>query len=82
MQHRVFSTLDMTRGYWQANLSEQAKPFTAFTTEFGIFEWNRVPMGIHKAGPYFQHAMQEIILKDVNRKEAIVYIDDVLVVSK
>lgn len=82
MEHRVFSSMDMTRGYWQANLSEESKPFTAFTTEFGIFEWNRIPMGIHKAGPFFQWIMQNNILKDRIRKEAVVYIDDVLCVSK
>jgi len=82
MENRVFSSLDMTRGYWQAKLADQAKPYTAFITEFGVFEWNRVPMGIHKAGSHFQFCMQNIILKDRIFKDAVVYIDDVLVISK
>ena len=54
----------------------------AFTTAFGVFEWNRVPMGIHKAGPFFQHVVQNIILKDKMFHQVAVYINDVLVVSK
>jgi hypothetical protein len=81
-QHDVFSTLDLTRGYWQANISEESKPLTAFATEFGTFEWNRVPMGIHKSGPYFQDLLQHTVLAEHIDQSAVIYIDDVLVASK
>ena len=81
-QHSVFSSLDLTRGYWQAELSEQSSPLTAFATDFGTYEWCRVPMGIHKSGPYFQDVMQHTVLADQIDNSAVVYIDDVLVVSK
>jgi len=42
MSKKWFSTFDLTRGYWQAELDEASKPLTAFTTEFGVYEWNRV----------------------------------------
>jgi len=81
MERKWFSTFDLTRGYWQAELSEDSKPLTAFTTEFGVFEWNRVPMGIHKSGPFFQMLMQIHILKETLNKEAVIYIDDLLVAT-
>ena len=81
-QHSVFSSLDLTRGYWQAELSEQSMPLTAFATDFGTYEWCRVPMGVHKSGPYFQDVMQHTVLADQIDNSAVVYIDDVLVVSK
>ena len=80
-QHQVFSTLDLTRGYWQASLTEESKALTAFATQFGTFEWNRVPMGIHKSGPYFQDMMANNVLAEHILRDAVIYIDDVLVAS-
>ena len=80
-QHQVFSTLDLTRGYWQASLDEESKALTAFATQFGTFEWNRVPMGIHKSGPYFQDMMANTVLAEHILRTAVIYIDDVLVAS-
>ena len=81
MSKKVYTTFDLLRGYWQAELTEKAKPLTAFTSEFGVFEWNRVPMGIHKAGPFFQNIMQNIVLKDFIYKSAVIYIDDCLIAT-
>lgn len=81
MSKKWFSTFDLTRGYWQAELDEDSKPLTAFTTEFGVYEWNRVPMGIHKSGPFFQAILQTHILRDVIGRQAVIYIDDLLVGS-
>ena len=52
---KYFAKLDMTSGYWQAPLAEASKPFTAFITFMGTFEWNRVAMGTQAAGGYFHH---------------------------
>eukprot|EP01040_Poterioochromonas_malhamensis_P016372 gene16372-18568_t len=42
----LFCKMDATKGYYQAPLHESARPFTAFTTTQGIYEWTRVPMGV------------------------------------
>ena len=81
MRRKVYSTLDFTRGYWQAHLDEESKRLTAFTTHYGIYAWNRVPMGLHASGGYFQAIMQNIILRPVLNDACVIYIDDCLVGS-
>ena len=81
MKHKWFCVYDLTRGYWQAELSEDSKPLTAFTTHRGVFEWNRVPMGIHKSGAYFQNIMSNTVLRNLINKIAVIYIDDLLVAT-
>jgi hypothetical protein len=81
MNKRVFSTLDMTRGYWQAEIDEKSIPLTAFTTRQGIYEWTRVPMGIHKAAGFFQDLVQNHILQDLMYQLCVMYIDDLCIGS-
>ena len=42
----VFSVLDLNSAYYQIPLSEQSRRVTAFCTPFGLFEFNKLPMGI------------------------------------
>lgn len=42
-------------GYHQAPIDEESKHLTAFRTATGLWEWNRLPMGLQGAGSYFQH---------------------------
>jgi hypothetical protein len=41
-----FSVLDLNSAYYQIPLSERSRRVTAFCTPFGLFEFNRLPMGI------------------------------------
>jgi hypothetical protein len=48
----IFSTLDLTSGFWQMMLSPECRKYTAFTIPgVGQFEWNASPMGLLEA-PY------------------------------
>lgn len=38
-----FSTMDLTSGYYNVEVHEDDKRFTAFTTPFGLYEYNRLP---------------------------------------
>jgi hypothetical protein len=42
----VFSVLDLNSAYYQIPLSAQSRQVTAFCTPFGLFEFNKLPMGI------------------------------------
>jgi len=79
---KFFGVMDLTAGFHQAPLSESAKRWTAFITAFGMFEWNRVPMGLKGAPSYFQHAMMEHVLGDLLQKAVEVYLDDFIVFGK
>ena len=35
-----YAVLDVTSGYYQAPISEESKPYTAFRTASGLWEWN------------------------------------------
>jgi hypothetical protein len=75
---KFFAVMDLTSGYHQAPLSEASKKFTAFVTPFGLFEWNRVPMGLKAAGSYFQRTMCHTVLAGLILSICECYLDDVI----
>ena len=79
---KFFGVMDLTAGFHQAPLSESARRWTAFTTAFGMFKWNRVPMGLKGAPSYFQHMMMVHVLGDLLQKAVEVYLDDFIVFGK
>ena len=77
----VFSTLDLRSGFWQVPLDKATKHKSAFITHQGIFEFNRLSFGMVNAPMTFQSLMTKV-LKNLNFKIALVYIDDLLIFSK
>ena len=76
-----FTTLDLASGFNQVAVEEEDKAKTAFTTPFGLFEYNRMPFGLCGAPATFQRLMQSC-LHDQIHQLLLVYIDDVIVFSK
>ena len=75
----VFSSLDLKSGYWQVEIEEDSKQYTAFTCEpSGFFECNRMPFGATNAPATFQRLM-ESCLGDLNLNWCIIYLDDVVI---
>ena len=60
---------------------EEDKHKTAFTTPFGLYEFNRCPQGISNAVPTFQRTM-ELVLQGSLGVCALVFLDDIIVYSK
>ena len=77
---RFISTLDLTKGYWQVPLSEQAKPKTAFSTPNGHWQYRVLPFGLHGAPATFQRLM-DVLLRP-HQAYAAAYIDDVVIHSE
>ena len=75
---KFFCTLDLASGYWQVELSEEAKRKSAFVTREGLFEFNVMPFGLSNAPATFERLM-ELVLKGMTWKQCVVYIDDVIV---
>ncbi|XP_038047480.1 uncharacterized protein K02A2.6-like [Patiria miniata] len=78
---QYFTTLDLASGYWQIGLAEDAKPKTAFIAQDGLYEFQRMPFGLHNAPSTFQRAMQEIF-RGLNWKFVLVYLDDLIIFSR
>ena len=79
---KIFSTLDLTSGYWQVEMAEECKPYTAFTCgPLGFFECETMPFGATNAPATFQRLMEDC-LGDLNMNWCIIYLDDVILYSQ
>ena len=57
---KIFSTLDLKAGYWQVEMAEECKAYTAFTCgPLRFYECNTMPFGATNAPPTFQRLMHE-----------------------
>ena len=75
------SILDCFSGYWQIPLDPETKHKAGFVTHHGIWEWNKLPFGLVSAPAAFQKTMATV-LRDLNWKQVLIYVDDILVMSE
>lgn len=61
-------------------MEEADKHKTAFVCPLGFFEFNRMPQGITNAPSTFQRLMERCI-GELNLKQALVFLDDLIVFS-
>ena len=73
---KVFSTLDISGGFYQVPLEPESAPLTAFITPHGCYHFTRVPMGINIGPESFQMKIQE---KFGNLPGCEIIMDDMLI---
>ncbi|XP_013071132.2 uncharacterized protein LOC129924728 [Biomphalaria glabrata] len=73
-QARIFSKLDLSRGYYQIPLTERAKPLTAFITPFGLYHWNYMSFGLSNAPSTFNKLVRRVL---EGRTDVVAYLDDI-----
>lgn len=76
-----FSFLDLKSGYYQIEVNEADKPKTAFMCPLGFWEFNQIPQGATNAPSTFQRLMEKC-MGDMNLKEVVVFLDDLIVFLK
>ena len=76
-----FSTLDLASGYWQVEMDSKSREKTAFTTKYGIYEFNVMPFGLTNAPVTFQRLMNQVLYPLLG-KGVIVYLDDINIYAK
>lgn len=76
------SALDLQSGYHQIELEDDSIEYTAFTVPgAGLYEFTVLPFGLTSAPATFQHSMQ-VILRKVIDKGVYVYLDDILITGR
>ncbi|KAG2465187.1 POL3 protein, partial [Polypterus senegalus] len=78
-QASYISTLDLMKGYWQVPLEASSCEKTAFATPDGLYEFTRLPFGLHGAPLTFQRMMDQILRPHSEYSGA--YLDDVVIFS-
>jgi transposase InsO family protein len=78
---RVFSKLDLTKGFWQIPMDEASKAVLAMSTPLGLMEPNFMPFGMKNAPAVFQREMQRVLAERLGRG-VLVFVDDILVHTK
>ncbi|KAL0151489.1 hypothetical protein M9458_053275 [Cirrhinus mrigala] len=56
-----FNTLDLASGYWQVELTPQARQAAAFCSRKGLFAWTVMPFGLCNAPATFQRLMDRVL---------------------
>ena len=76
---KIFSTLDLKAGYWQVEMAEECKAYTAFTCgPLGFYECDTMPFPATNAPATFQRLMHDY-LEDLKMDWCIVYLDDIII---
>ena len=71
---RYFSTIDCEGGFYQIPLRAEDRPKTAFSTDYGHFEYKSMPFGLKGAPATFQRLMS-VVLSGMQGLKSLCYLD-------
>ena len=78
---KIFSSLDLMRGYHQVRMAEDAKHKTAFTCHLGLLQYRRMQFGLTNAPATLQCLMSQLF-SGQEWNYVFVYLDDILIACK
>ena len=81
VKSQFFTTLDLFSGYWQVQMADASKEFTAFTMHEGLYQFKVLLFGICNAPSTFQR-LTECVLRGLIWQICLIYIDDITIFSK
>mmetsp|Transcript_17599 Transcript_17599/g.22837 ORF Transcript_17599/g.22837 Transcript_17599/m.22837 type:complete len:225 (+) Transcript_17599:323-997(+) len=80
---QIFCSLDAASGYWHIPIVQKDTKKTTFQTDEGLFEFIKMPFGLKNAPAKYQRFMNNLLGNLRFRwKEAMVYIDDIIIWAK
>jgi hypothetical protein len=77
---KILSILDLNSAYYQIPLSAKSRKATAFCTNFGLFEFTKLPMGI-SVGCQVLSRVVDSLFGDLKHKFIYNFMDDLVVYS-
>jgi hypothetical protein len=78
---RVVSKIDLRLGYHQIKIGPSNIPKTAFSTQYGLYEFTIMSFCLTNAPVYFMNLMNKVFMEYLD-KFVVVFIDDILIYSK
>ena len=75
-----FSTLDICSGFYQISVDPESHEKTVFVTKYGIYQYNRLPMGLCNSPATFQRLV-DIVFAGLIRECTVAYVDDLNIYS-
>ena len=78
---KVFFTLDLKSGYYQIDMKPEDREKTAFTTQFGLFKWKVMPLGLCNSPSLFQR-LTDLLMTGLNWHSVLVYLDNLLIFGR
>ncbi len=73
---KYYSSIDMAQGYFQIPIKQEDQDKTGFITDFGLFNFKRIPQGFKNSAPIFQRIINNVF-SDYLYKTMIAYLDDI-----
>ncbi|XP_070075626.1 uncharacterized protein [Drosophila takahashii] len=78
----IFTTLDLTNGYFHVPVEVGSQKYTSFVTQKGQYEFLYVPFGISNSPAVFTRFIMAVLRELIKTGDAVVYMDDIIIPSK
>jgi hypothetical protein len=78
---KYFTTLDLNQAYYHIPLSAAAKQYTAFCTDWNLYQYTRVPFGL-ATGAQVLTKLLDMVFQDIKFVYIYHYLDDVVIYSE
>jgi hypothetical protein len=72
-----FGSMDLNAGFWQIGMAPEDKEKTAFWTSFGLYQFTVMPFGLVNSPSGFER-LTEDVLRGLQWKELLLYMDDII----
>ena len=78
---KFFTSLDLTKGYYQIPLEQESRQFTAFSSPRNHWQFRKMSFGLANAPSSFQREIQTV-LSTFPADKVVAYLDDILIMSE